>query len=807
MKPLLCLVQPWDADAGARADIRVADALVADAYGLGGFRWLPAVEQRPQLTVETMSLDLDGRVQAARMTIGLAGAFAARNFKWVGAPITLWACPRLEYATRFVEFTGEVRTVRLDLDSKVLRLTCEVSVSLLETDMLTLEYDGSGGAQGDAEMRGALRPAGFGYVQGVEPVWFDKTNWIGQIDGYGNTLAIHRLLEGASDMAVSVGNFASYASLLYAIENGVIEPGRWGTCLAEGLVGLGAPPVKPIGVDATFGYNRLGAMMVRIMNHHAQIPLGKIDTDAFDALDAAVPYNVHLWVKDQRQVRQVIEALAASANAHPIVLPQGPITVSRAVKSAPIATLDRSGSRLPRVTGWESATPVSPYWKIKARTSRPANVLTFDQVNFADDIIDRGTYNPQTVYRQGNVVWLVDGTSWLYINDTPGAGFYPPSHPSHWQQLTGFKGIVTTRHPDGQPSAPPVGSIHFDENDHPWRYDTDNLSFGLDELTFGDDPIGFGDWQDVQDKELLAAVVNLQRVDDDGILTIDEKIRIVVPESSRLESIYQGILEQANALGISIAAATTARGNWLALRNSLVPAWNDLTQDTLITRTDWDAVLDAYRIALEDARTALASPASVSVIPPVNQVVEVDSTNNPSSGQYPRALVPVVKRGVLDIRDDDATSYAIATSGITATVNNTLGDPDKGTITATAGAEGYIDLTVTIGGVPFGPYRILFTKKAAAVVIGGGAEGTLDLGGGIIFSWRSVNVPSNAITNIAYGNGHVYSSFAHAWIEGGQGDSGSQDNNPYITSSTVSQASVRSARDSIAPCKLYAIGI
>ena len=53
-----------------------------------------------------------------------------------------------------------------------------------------------------------------------------------------------------------------------------------------------------------------------------------------------------------------------------------------------------------------------------------------------------------------------------------------------------------------------------------------------------------------------------------------------------------------------------------------------------------------------------------------------------------------MKRGATDIRDDDDVSYSIATSGITATVNNTPGDADKGKITATGGTSGHIDLTV-----------------------------------------------------------------------------------------------------------------
>lgn len=455
MKTLLCLIQPWDIATAARTDIRVGDGLSADAFGLGGETWLAGMQERPQISVETMSLDLDGRVQAGRMTIVLTGDFIFQNLKWSGAPITLWSAPDLAYVARKTEFTGEVRTVALDLEEKTLRLSCEVSVRALDTDMLTLEFAGGGGLTGEAEMRGTLKPAGFGLVENIEPVWFDKTNWVGMIDGYGNTLAITRLMEGASDFGASVGDYADYDALVAAIVDKTIAPGRWGTCIAEGLIGLGAPPHYPIGANAQFGSDRLGAIARRILEAHAGIDVADIDTAAFDALDTALPYAAHLWVKEQRNVREMIEALAASGNATPIVTPQGLITISRGVKTAAVATLDRSGSVTPRVTNWKSATPVPPWWKIKARTARPANVLTFDQVLYSDDIVDRGAYSATEVYRAGHLVWLGDKSSWLYTNDVAAAGNAPPTWPEttndHWRNLSPPADTTLLAYADGTP--------------------------------------------------------------------------------------------------------------------------------------------------------------------------------------------------------------------------------------------------------------------------------------------------------------------------------------------------------------------
>src|SRR3546814_20179799 len=89
--------------------------------------------------------------------------------------------------------------------------------------LLTVEFTGGGGASGEAAMRGVLKPAGFGTMENIEPVWFDTTRWIGCIDGYGNTTAITKLMEGLDDRGAAVANYASYTALAAAIDTGVVD--------------------------------------------------------------------------------------------------------------------------------------------------------------------------------------------------------------------------------------------------------------------------------------------------------------------------------------------------------------------------------------------------------------------------------------------------------------------------------------------------------------------------------------------------------------------------------------------------------
>ena len=460
MKPLLLTVEPFDIAAGARTLCRIADGLSSQVYGVNGQKWFPAVTARPQISLDLMSLDLDGTIQPARldMEITLNELPADVNWraaKWIGAPILLWSAEELEWSRRRSWFTGQVRSQRLDSDAGTLRLTAEAVNPKLERNLLFAVFDGSGGLGGEAGVRGTLMPAGFGIVPHIEPVWFDKTRWIGMLDGYGNLQSVQRLLEGGNDLGPVFQDYPTYAALAAAIDAKAVPRGRWATCIASGLVGLGAPPEGPLGAFATFGANNIGEIIDRICSVHALMPTSEIDLVSLSSLDIELPFPVHAWFKDQRRIIDVVQSLAASANATPLLLPNGKLAVSRGTLSAPVATLNRNGASQPRVIDWQVADPVAPFWQIKARTSRPARVLTFDEVNYADTITDMGAYKPAEVYRQGNVVWLSNKSSWLYRHNLPTAGNAPPIWPATqntwWVNLTPPSTAGDLLYADGTP--------------------------------------------------------------------------------------------------------------------------------------------------------------------------------------------------------------------------------------------------------------------------------------------------------------------------------------------------------------------
>lgn len=457
MTPILVHLQPFDLAAAARIHVRAGDAAESEAYGLGGENWLAAVIDRPVFSIEVMSPDLDGKVLAGRSRVSLNYAnlgLDGKVIKWMGSVARIYSAKELAWPA-VTEFDGTVLEESFDRDSDSVTLTLEVDTSFLEGPFLILEYDGSGGINGEAAVRGTLRPSGFGVCENIEPVWFDTTRWIGQLDGYGNTTAITRLMEGLDDRGARVADYATYAALAAAIDSQAIKPGQWGTCVAQGLVGLGAPPVAPIGVNATFNPTMLGAMMYYTLINRRGVSAGNVSFTAFTAMDTACPYPASYWTKDQRDCKDLIEAMAMNLNATPLVTFQRVVTITRGTVTAPVATLDRSGKQLPRVIDSRPISMPKPIYRLKARAARPKSVLTYDQVLFEDTIEDKGAYSASQVYRAGHVVWSADKSSWLYRNATPTSGNAPPVWPTasnaYWENMTPPVTSSSITYADGTP--------------------------------------------------------------------------------------------------------------------------------------------------------------------------------------------------------------------------------------------------------------------------------------------------------------------------------------------------------------------
>lgn len=428
MFAILAHIRPLDLRTNTRVDVRVASTAIPAAQGLGGVTWESAMTRRPKASIELFAMDLSPGTRAAQadFEISLEGIQELDSYAlhWKGAPVTIYRADDLRWPAT-VEFDGYVSDPKRNLNTDRMTLNCAV---LLRYDkpLLTKEFNDTN-LIFDADKRTTLVPAGFGTCLNVEPVLFDSVRNFYMIDGYGNLLGVDWVGEALSDLGPPMANYPDYQSLAAAEAAGSIIPGRWATCIAEGILALGAPPVGVITCHVRLGFGMTGALIRRATLGHAGVPADKVEQSSLDALDAAVPYPIHYWTADQIQVNDLVEALAAACNASPIITMQGRLAVLRPFGGPTIGSFVRRGFSEPAITDWQSNDVVTPYWRVTARVARPVRVMALDEVNYEDDLIDRGLYDNGEVYRKGNIVWLKNKSQWLYINDIPHTGHPPPS--------------------------------------------------------------------------------------------------------------------------------------------------------------------------------------------------------------------------------------------------------------------------------------------------------------------------------------------------------------------------------------------
>lgn len=91
-------------------------------------------------------------------------------------------------------------------------------------------------------------------------------------------------------------------------------------------------------------------------------------------------------------------------------------------------------------------------------------------------------------------------------------------------------------------------------------------------------------------------------------------------------------------------------------------------------------------------------------------------------------------------------------------------------------------------------------------VSGTASSGSLTIGT-FKLTWKDATVGTNGNTSVSYGNDTTYSSWARAWWSGGYSLDTAQDNNPFVASEGLSNASVYSALDVSTTGTLFSIGV
>lgn len=442
----LAKISPMNPATGSRVDIYVSSANDRNVTGLNGVVWEPAIISAPTLSINLWQgdfkdpVDTGGASLALHMGVLKMTYANADTYTWVGAPIEIYAEESGTAWPWAAKFKGRISG--FSRRNEVLSINSAIDTEPFDKNILTATYAGTGGAEGGSDLKGRLKPLVIGWAKNVEPVLIDTVNNVYQFSGYGAIEEVSNLYERAADFGASVGDYATYAALVAA----TIPAGRWGTCLAAGMVRLGAPAAGVITGDLK-GHKvgattpRLSGAVISALATIAGVSTGDIETSTLTSLDAAVPYPINLVLTEQVTFRDMAAGLALACNWQSGITLVGKFFVlSVSLSGSEVITLNAQGTALPQVTSSDEQDVSVPYYLTIFGANRCWRVHTADEIAFTAALVERGTYSATETYREGNIVTTADGARWIYTNPVASSGNAPPTLPTtsnaYWSNMT-----------------------------------------------------------------------------------------------------------------------------------------------------------------------------------------------------------------------------------------------------------------------------------------------------------------------------------------------------------------------------------
>lgn len=430
--------------AGGALPVRLASHDMPEACHLNGEEWEPALANLPDFALDFFGGGFAGQVTAPRTsfsvaTMGLAGFAAAPSARarFADARVRVWHGDITSAATAdlgplTLRFDGRI-TGEPDVDNaaRVARFDAAVQDGWADKPLLPL-FAGTGGIEGPADLTGQPKPLVLGNARFCGGVLIDSTDNVWMVSN-GAVQAVNAVYDRLASLGTSAGNFADLAALKAAS----IPNGSWGTCLAQGLVRLGAPPDGRVSFDVsgsnsgTGGYVRLpGAIIRRI----ADLAGGTVNAASLTALDSARPYNLALQLREQTTARDVIAQIADSVAAVAGVSLTGQLFAQALTIGGSGEALNADDTSAQRVVSVEELAKAAPNWRLATEAELTFEVHSAEEAAF--EYRWQGEYSAARVYRLDDVVTGPDGAAWQYINAAPAAGqalpVWPATSNTYW---------------------------------------------------------------------------------------------------------------------------------------------------------------------------------------------------------------------------------------------------------------------------------------------------------------------------------------------------------------------------------------
>jgi hypothetical protein len=313
-------------------------------------------------------------VGAIRLENGDKGLEDLTGYYWSGRTVRVFAGAKGFTRAQFVKvFEGVAREPEFDEQEIIINIADKAEI--LETEFFQRLYEGDGGLEGGADIKGAPKPLAYGECLNVSPVLVDAANLIYQIHD-GSMEAV----TACYDKGVALTSGGDVADITAAS----VSAGQFKTQLSGGYIKLGSTPTGRITAnikgDNSGGYvDNVGAIIRRI----TQTKLGsksfssaEIDEGAFNRLDDVITGTAGVYVFDRTTARSLFDALINPVHAWWTFTRQGKLTCG--VVDAPGTPVYEFTEN--QITEIEVLRVIPPAWRITLGHSRSWTRQTSDDL-------------------------------------------------------------------------------------------------------------------------------------------------------------------------------------------------------------------------------------------------------------------------------------------------------------------------------------------------------------------------------------------------------------------------------------------
>jgi hypothetical protein len=335
-----------------------------------GQSWDPVLSSSPSVgtSVFNGAFTGAGQIDLGDFTVTLADGLAdpLTRLVWDGADVKIYAgvmdgVSALPLIYRAVG-NGAQRRGRLEL-----QVSLTTRASLLEVNILTQSYAGSGQLEGDLGLKGVLKPWVFGYARYCKPVLINAAKQIWQVSAYGPIESTTNVFEGGQE----VTGFDGDKDLATMLGDAGPAQGKWWRNNEHGIFRLGSQPLYQITAHVRGDTNavvggtalvKIGDIIGRIM---ALTTTATVKASSLAALNAAITKPFDDYFDSQQTVSQAMTDLLLSVGGYYTFNEGGDVIFGLVRFGQAALNLDGLNRVEPTVMGINQVPTSAPVWYLR----------------------------------------------------------------------------------------------------------------------------------------------------------------------------------------------------------------------------------------------------------------------------------------------------------------------------------------------------------------------------------------------------------------------------------------------------------